>query len=368
MDITGGAVMEVVADGHPGGGTTAVLGLCEDLKHRLGREVVLVTQKNSYAFGRGEALGLKVHGFDFFRSRFDPGLKVALNNLMRSARPALVHAHGGRAANALIGGKRGFPLVYTVHGYHFPAKNSFVRPLFRYAEARMASSADHIVFVSSSDERIAEANGLITGKTRHSIIRNGIDPGLLGSDGEVARDDTIVFLSRMHRQKNPFLAVEMMAHLRDLPFRLVMIGGGELDKGVRDLVTQLNLGEAVDVRGALPHEVALECLKRSRLMIFPSLWEGLPIAPIEALYFGVPVVATNIPGTDEVIAHGRNGFLVNEHTPRAMADAVRSLLTNASLWSEISANGRKDARERFSRAINSDAHVALYQSLIDRSV
>lgn len=365
--MTNGAVMEVVADGHPGGGTTAVLGLCEDLKHRLSREVIFVTQKDSYAFKRGEALGLKVHGFDFFRSRFDPGLKAALGNLMRAAKPALVHAHGGRAANALIGGERDFPLVYTVHGYHFPAKNRLVRPLFRYAEARMASHADHIVFVSGADKRIAETNGLIVDKTHYSIIRNGIDPGRLGPNGEVARDNTIVFLSRMHRQKNPFLAVEMMAHLRDLPFQLVMIGGGELEKAVRDLVAQLNLRGAVDVRGALPHEEAVECLKRSRLMIFPSLWEGLPIAPIEALYFGVPVVATNIPGTDEVISHGRTGLLVDEHTPRAMARAVRALLTDASLWAEISANGTKDVRERFSRAINSDAHVALYQGLIGRS-
>lgn len=364
MRMTDGAVMEVVADGNPGGGTTAVLGLCEDLKHRLNRDVVLVTQKASYAFARGEALGLKVHGFDFFRSRFDPGLKAALGSLMQSAKPALVHAHGGRAANALVGGRRDFPLVYTVHGYHFPAKNRLVRPLFRYTEARMASHADHIVFVSGADKCIAEANGLITGKTHYSVIRNGIDPGMLGPNDEVARDDTIVFLSRMHRQKDPFLAVEMMAHLRDLPVQLVMIGGGELEKAVHDLVAQLNLGGAVDVRGALPHEEAVKFLKRSRLMAFPSRWEGLPIAPIEALYFGVPVVATNIPGTDEVIAHGRTGLLVDAHTPRAMADAVRSLLIDASLWSEFSANGKKDVRDRFSRAVNSDAHVALYQSLI----
>jgi glycosyltransferase involved in cell wall biosynthesis len=362
--MTSNAVMEVVADGQPGGGTTAVLGLCEDLKRSLRQEVVLVTQKDSYAFRRGEALGLKVYGFDFFRSRFDRRLHAALGDLTRSVKPVLVHVHGGRAANALIGERRDFPLVYTVHGYHFPAKNVFIRPLFRYAETRIASSVDHLIFVSDSDRRIAEVNGLIAGKTNHTIIRNGIDPGLLGPNDEVARGNTIIFLSRMHRQKNPLLAVEMMSHLRDLPFRLVMIGGGALDKAVRDRIENLNLGGVVDVRGALPHEVALGHLKRARLMIFPSLWEGFPIAPIEALYFGVPVVATNIPGTDEVIAHGRTGLLVNEHTPRAMAEAVRALLTDAALWSRISANGKKDALEKFSRATNSDAHAALYQRLI----
>jgi glycosyltransferase involved in cell wall biosynthesis len=364
MDMTGGAVMEVVADGHPGGGTTAVLGLCEDLKHRLGREIVLVTQKDSYAFRRGEALGLNVLGFDFFRSRFDLGLKAALNNLMQSAKPALVHAHGGRAAHALIGGKRDFPLVYTVHGYHFPGKPSVVRPFFRLAEARIVRDVDHIVFVSKSDRHLAEKYRLIPSRAAFSVIGNGIDSRQLGANSDAERGNIIVFLSRLHRQKNPLLAVEMMQHLRDLSIQLVMIGGGDLERQVLDRVARLDLGASVQVLGALPREQALTYLRRAKLMVFPSLWEGLPIAPMEALYFGVPVVASDIPGTDEVVVDDRNGVLVKNPGAETMAAAVRSLLGNPQRWERLSAAGRKDAAEKFNRDLNSSAHIELYRSLI----
>jgi glycosyltransferase involved in cell wall biosynthesis len=361
--MANGPVVEVVADGSPGGGTTAVLGLCSDLRQRLSAGVVLITQQDSYAFHQGQSLGLTVYGQEFFRSRFDLGLRMRLSGLVRSLKPALVHAHGGRAAHALIGAARAYPLIYTVHGYHFTQKNPLIRPVYKYAEARNARHADHIVFVSESDRRIAESNGLMSSRTEHTVIRNGVDPRELGRNDDVERDDVILFLSRMHRQKNPALAIEMMAHLRDVPVRLVMIGGGDLEGQMKAVVERLNLGASVQLLGALPRDQALAHLRRARAMVFPSLWEGLPIAPMEALYFGVPVVATDIPGTDEVVAHGRNGILVGNPTPLAMAAAVRDLLENPARWAQLSAAGKQDAALRFSRQANSNAYVALYQRL-----
>jgi len=142
-----------------------------------------------------------------------------------------------------------------------------------------------------------------------------------------------------------------------------MIGGGDLENQMKALVERLNLGKSVQSLGALPRNQALAHLRRARLMVFPSLWEGLPIAPMEALYFGVPVVATDIPGTDEVVAHNRNGILVGNPSPSAMAAAVRDLLDNPTRWAQLSANGKEDAALKFSRQANSNAYVALYQRL-----
>jgi glycosyltransferase involved in cell wall biosynthesis len=133
---------------------------------------------------------------------------------------------------------------------------------------------------------------------------------------------------------------------------------------VRDLIAQLGLDGAVEMMGPLDRESALAHLRRARLMVFPSLWEGLPIAPMEALYFGVPVVASNIPGTDEVVTDGRNGLLVDKPTPESLAAAIRRLVIDQAEWTRLSLNGKADAAARFDRGLNSSAHIELYGKLI----
>ena len=358
-------ILEIVADGAPGGGTTAVLGLCVDLLAAGTTTVSLVTDINSYAAAQARNLGVDVHELDFFASRFDPRVRAGLRQVVASLRPDVIHAHGGRAGLPLGGVARGGEArVYTVHGYHFPKKRWPARRLARAAEARIARSVDYGIFVSNADQAIAEANGIRFGEA--SVVYNGIALDDIPAGAASVPTHDLVFSARMHHQKNPLFVVEVMALLAAEGTRLAMVGGGELEAQVRAAAQARGLDGAIDFHGALPRAEAMARVAGARLFLLPSLWEGLPIAPIEAMACGVPVVGSDIPGTREVVEDGVTGLLIAGFDPGVWAARIRAALADPAALEAMRRAGRADVERRFARQRSSAAHRAIYDHLLAR--
>jgi len=357
-------ILHVVADGAPGGGTTAVLGLCSDLQ-RQGIRSSLITQRDSYGFQTGQAMKLETRGLDFFRSRFDRSIPKRLQAFISELAPDLVHVHGARAGHAFCSrALRGIPpkLVYTVHGYHFLKRPLAWRALGWLAEKRIAERADQVVFVSKNDRNIANRLRILGPNRPCSTIYNGIDPQDLDASPTKGKAFDLVFAGRMHVQKNPAFLVDIMAELAEPNVTLLMIGGGELEAEVRAYAERRGVASRITFRGALARAEALAALASGKIFVFPSRWEGLPIGPIEAMYCGLPVVASAIGGTDEVVAHQVNGFLLGQFDPRSYAAAIRRLLTEPDLYASYAAAGRRRVESLFLR----ESCTANYRSVYDR--
>lgn len=356
-------IVEIVADGRPGGGTTAVLGLSRDLIADGAWDVTIVTNRGSYAAEQARMAGIRVEEVDFFTSRLDWRIGRRLNRIVADIRPDLIHAHGGRAGLPSIGiGDDRVKRVYTVHGYHFLGKRALSRHLAILAERRIARSVDHGIFVSEADRDIAALNAIAF--PHASVIYNGIDLTDLEAATSATKDYDLVFSARLHRSKNPLLMLDVMAELAGTGIRLLMIGGGEMEDRVRREASQRGLDGAIDFTGALPRSEAIALIGRARLFMFPSLWEGLPIAPIEALACGIPVIASDIAGTREVVTDGVTGRLIRGYDPRDYAEAIRALLADPQELARLAAQGRIDVDRRFRREQASAAHLALYRRLI----
>ncbi|HET7539023.1 MAG TPA: glycosyltransferase family 4 protein [Polyangiaceae bacterium] len=363
-------ILHVVADGAPGGGTTAVLGLCSDLRN-LGFRTSLITQRDSYGFQTGQALKLETRGLDFFRSRFDRSIPKRLHGLISELSPDLVHVHGARAGHAFCSQTlRRIPskLVYTVHGYHFLKRPLAWRALGWVAEKRIAQRADQVVFVSRNDRNIAERFRILgsgpQSDRKSSTIYNGIDPRDLDATPAAPPTYDLVFAGRMHAQKNPSFLVDIMAELSADQVTLLMIGGGELEAEVRAYAERRGVASRITFKGALTRAQALSALASGRVYVFPSRWEGLPIGPIEAMYYGLPVVASAIGGTDEVVQHQVNGFLLNAFEPRSYASAIRRLLNEPDLYARYAAAGRKRVESLFLRQSSSASYRSVYDRLL----
>jgi len=291
-------VLHVVADGAPGGGTTAVLGLCSDLLAE-GWCASLVSQVASYAVQQAGALRMTAHALDFFVTRFDRKLPRALSALVARLDPDLIHVHGGRAGHAFCHSALRHispSLVYTVHGYHFLKKPIPWRVLGYVAERRIARRADQVVFVSKNDHSIARRFGILNAQKKCATIYNGIDASELDGVPAVEKTHELVFVGRLHAQKNPLFVVDVMKALASDEVRLLMVGGGELESQVRAYARECGVAQRITFTGSLPREAALQALRRAKIYLFPSLWEGLPIGPLEAMYYGLPVVASAIGG------------------------------------------------------------------------
>ena len=363
-------ILHVVADGAPGGGTTAVLGLCSDLQSQSFR-TSLITQRDSYGLRTGQAMQLEAHGLDFFRSRFDPSIPKRLRALISELSPDLVHVHGARAGHAFCSRALrdlASKMVYTVHGYHFLKRPLPWRALGWLAEKRIAERADQVVFVSKNDRNIADRFRILSSdsKSDHkcSTIYNGIDPRDLDATSVGRPTYDLVFAGRMHAQKNPSFLVDVMAELSADNVTLLMIGGGELESEVRSYAQQRGVASRITFKGALPRAEALSALASGRIYVFPSRWEGLPIGPIEAMYYGLPVVASAIGGTDEVVEHQVNGFLLKAFEPRSYATAIRRLLSEPDLYTAFAAAGRKRVENLFLRTSCTANYRAVYDQLL----
>lgn len=353
-------ILQIVADGRPGGGTTAVLGLCADLV-RAGHAITLATDQRSYAAEAAAKLGIGVIELPFFHSRFDPRIAWKISRAIRLHSPAIVHAHGARAALPLSFIPRGDEArVYTVHGYHFVGKAGAAQRFAKLAEKRIAANSDCGVFVSQADRDIARQNAIVF--PDEAVIYNGIALDDIAPVPDSVRFD-LVFSARLHRQKNPLFAIEVMRILASEGKRMLLVGGGELEAEVRNVAAASGLDQAITFTGALPRQEALSAIREARLFLMPSLWEGLPIAPIEALASGVPVVGSDIPGTREVVTHGETGFLIEGFDAKQWARVISDLLTRPDRIAEMAAAGEADVKARFTRTRVSGAHAALYARL-----
>ena len=191
------------------------------------------------------------------------------------------------------------------------------------------------------------------------MIYNGINLDIAGAfTPDVTHE--LVFAGRMVRQKNPLFALDVLHALRNDGVRLLMVGGGDLEANVRVRAEQLGVSHLLTLTGTLSHTETLVALRKARLCLFPSLWEGLPIIPMEAMFLGVPVVASKVKGTDEVVVDGETGVLIDDFRPARYAAAIRSLLSDPSARKRLAENGRRRVEVLFDRRICSARYAELY--------
>jgi len=273
-----------------------------------------------------------------------------LVGVVRRLQPQVVHTHSSKAGvlgrlAARIG--RAPVVVHSIHGFGFtPLQPGPVRMLYVIAERVMARWTDHFVAVSESNLRAGLALGLFPPE-RASVIRSGIELGRFRSPagGREARErlgvpegaPLVVQVGNFKPQKAPLDFVRVAAAVaRQAPGAwFVMVGDGELRAAAEELASDLAVAGRIVFCGWWDDIPGL--LAASRVSVLTSRHEGLPRAAVESLAAGVPVVATAVDGTPEVVKDGRNGFLVEAGDVAGLARRVSQLLRDDGLHRRLAA-------------------------------
>ena len=141
----------------------------------------------------------------------------------------------------------------------------------------------------------------------------------------------LINVGRLALQKNQAI---LIAALTDLPeAHLLFIGEGELRSSLQTKVAALKLEERVHFLGEMKSEDVLDLLGISDVFVFPSLYEAMPMALVEAMGMGLPIVAADIPAMREVL--GDAGLLVPAESAKEIAVAVRQILDSPELASHL---------------------------------
>jgi glycosyltransferase involved in cell wall biosynthesis len=253
----------------------------------------------------------------------------------------ILHTHGGVAGvfGRWAAGKAGTPIiVHTLHGIHYlHYRNPLLKYLYVLQERYFSRRSDAVIFVSEADLEAGKKFRLAPeGKCR--LVRNGVDVGGLRDADMSARKrrelaaamklspPVIGTVARLHRQKGVvyLLRAAKLVRRRHPEARFVIVGGGPLEKSLRRRAGKMDPEDHVLLLGERPD--AREIVSLFDVFVLPSLWEGLPLALIEAAALGRPIVATDIDGVREVIRPGDTGVLVPAKDPAKLAEALSRLL------------------------------------------
>ena len=142
---------------------------------------------------------------------------------------------------------------------------------------------------------------------------------------------------------------------------LLVIGEGELLDSLQQLTRELQLDGSVQFLGVRTD--ILDLLLAMDVFVMSSLWEGLPIALLEAMATGVPCVATAVGGIPEVIDHGKDGLLIPAGDSGALAKAVVTLLQDSSFAQLLARNALSKVQSRYSVQRMVKDHEKLYKQL-----
>lgn len=177
------------------------------------------------------------------------------------------------------------------------------------------------------------------------------------------REFVIGTAARLFEQKGLFYLLEAanIVRLYYPNVKFLIAGEGELRKQIQEKIYQSNLQDYVLLIGNHPN--IYEFLSHLDLFVLPSLFEGLPTVIIEAMAAGVPVVATNIPGTDELIQNDINGWLVAPQNSTALASAIMEAICSPQKRKRYIEAGHARAMD-FSIDKAADEYIQLFEKLL----
>ncbi|MBB5346991.1 glycosyltransferase, exosortase A system-associated [Desulfoprunum benzoelyticum] len=346
----------------------------------MGFEPVIVTSPKHEADLKGEAPRREeINGFTYYRSGATPGFSLPfigearlmhvlsrrILEVAKAERPAIIHAHSPvlNALPALWAGRRlGLPVVYEIrafwedaavdHGTY--AEGSWKYKLTQRIETMVCTRADQVAIL---------CDGLKQDLVRRHIPASKITPVFNGvditdfrpvpPDAEYLRQwnpagrKVIGFIGSFYRYEGLDLLVRAFARIakEEQDAVLLLVGGGEMEGELKQLVAALGLGKRVIMPGRIPHERVPGVYSMIDVLAYPRYSMRLtelvtPLKPLEAMAMGKALVASDVGGHKELIRHGQTGLLFKAGDEAALAGELKHLLTDGELRETLQRQGR----------------------------
>lgn len=353
-----------------GGAERQVLLLAEGLVKRGWRvSAVALSGTGGEAAGELIAAGVAFHTMEMRKGLADPRGWIRFRRWLKRETPDLVHGHLPHAAWLARWSRLAVPVRAVVDTLHSSSTGSLGRRLgYRYSDwlPDQVTAVSHAVCDAHLTARMA---------ARITVLPNGVDVGVwrpdLAARASLRREfqigDEFLWLAagRLEPVKDYPTLLRAMEEVPE-PSRLVIAGGGPLENELKRLSKQLGLEHRVRFLGFEPD--VRRWMQAADGFVLSSRWEGLPMGLLEAAACALPPVATDVPGTREVIADGQSGWLIPAGDAIALSTAMtRMMRTPLEERRAMGERARQLTIERFSLETVLNQWDDLYNELLQRN-
>ncbi len=312
----------------------------------------------------------------FHRTR----LITRLASMIGRERIDVVHCHsvlGSLFAIPAVRIFRGRSIIETCHGREFWREGKRLKGNF-WLDRQASRFVDRFIGVSQAAARfLRETKGIPGDKI--VVIRNGRDlTSVMPPKSEetakaraelgLRNEQMVLLLGRLAKEKGHALLLDALKALGPRrPSLIAMFAGvGPLEAELKAQCEAAGLSGRVHFLGY--RQDLQRLLAAADLVVLPSLSEGLPLAAVEALAAGRPIIATDVGGTPEVVLDGQTGLLIPSNNSAALADAMHRILSDPALGLRLGRNGRLFVERNFDVRFQVERTMALYRDLTNGTI
>jgi glycosyltransferase involved in cell wall biosynthesis len=256
----------------------------------------------------------------------------------------------------------GKPYSFTAHAHDIFLPNPYL--------SGNLTAAQTVVTISEYNRRFLISSG--TPAKKITVIPCGLDlQEFCVQPDRTPAHGTIVSIGRLDPIKGFLSLIDACALLqeRGVPFACEIVGEGPQRRELEQQIHAHGLREKFHLLGALSQAQVREVLARAELFVLPSVrtadgnQDGIPVALMEAMALGIPVISTQVSGIPELVIDEVSGLLIPPQDARALAAALERLLGNASLREKVAAGGSQMVRAHHDIALS----AAQMQTVFDEA-
>ena len=315
-----------------------------------GNQVECVCNESGFWFKElEEKHDLVMHKIPFGRNPLKPSNIKAykqLKSLQKVNKYNLIYCHTpvGGFFGRMLAKKFKIPCIYTAHGFHFykgcPWKNKLI---FKPLESWASKYTDILITINNEDyeaakkmkaKKVFKINGIgvdfSTYKKNESLDKSDFKKSL----GLEADDFVVTSVGELNENKNTYRLLEVMKNITNPKIKYLICGQGPLGEKFKEYIEENNLQNKVKLLGF--RKDIPDILTISDLYIMPSYREGLSKSMMEAMCYGLPIVASKIRGNTDLVGGNEGGILCNPTDNEAFKNAINALFEDKSLYEKCS--------------------------------
>jgi glycosyltransferase involved in cell wall biosynthesis len=325
-----------------------------------------------------------VEGIEIFRGSFFPVYPLHIwihsafvNALLKSLGPKLdlVHLHSPLVPPV----KTSLPIITTVHtpmkvdakyhevfDFYSLAERLQCMVFYPSTESKLFNISKSLTAVSLSVCNELKTYGLDPSKV--AVVGNGVDEKMFAPvDNRDLTEKYVLYTGVLRARKGLFDLLKCAKYVcRIRPeVRFVICGTGPFFRKLEDEVRREGMREKFILMGHVKRDKLIWLYQNAAVHVVPSHYEGLPTVMLEAMSCGLPVVATNVGGNNEVISSGTNGFLVPPKAPKVMGEIILKLLADDELRETIGKKARLTIEKCYTWDKIADKMTDCYANLLN---